>query len=539
MKLSNKLAASFAFAALLTVAVGGYGVANLFRVNGMLEEIYTTNLLTIVNLSRTNKLTFDISSFMQAMEKSDQHVERKRIADALRFKLDELKHAYAGYKSTTMLSDLEKTLQAQADQLVAVYIRKVELRRDYLLRDDDNGGDPDAIRKDADGLHVQLNALIDENVRQATVNRQRAAALEQQNLEQSVGVIALALLTAIILGMYTRRAFVRQIGGDPREVMKVLLKIANGNLAVVFDAEKISKGSVLHSAQRMQGRLTEVLGDVNAATVTLASAAGQLTLAAEQLSKNSSQQAADSEEATNAIGQIAGTVGINTANANRTNEIAGESARTAAAGRDAVRETLDAMREIAVRISVIDDIAYQTNLLALNAAIEAARAGENGKGFAVVANEVRKLAERSQVAAQEILEVSQRSVGLAEKAGGLLENMLPSIQQTANLVDGISLSARDQNSNLAQIHNAIGQIAQAIQMNAVASEELSATSEEMSDQANQLRDMMRYFSLDEINEDVVQDVSEQTLIEGKYFSRGTGGGGVAGGSVRESVLSDV
>ena len=539
MKLSNKLTASFAFAALLTVAVGGDSVVNLFRVNGMLEEIYTSNLLTIVNLSQTNRITFDIASAMQAMEKTDQHVERKRIADALRFKLDQLKQAYASYKSTTILSELEKTQQAQADRLISAYVGKVELRRDYLLRDDDNGGEPEAVKKEADSLHLQLEALIDENVRQATVNRQRAAALEKQNLEQSIVVVVLALLTAIILGVYTRRTFVRQIGGDPKEVMRVLLKIANGNLAIKFDVEKMRKGSVLHSAQRMLDRLTEVLGDVNAATVTLASAAGQLTSAAEQLSKNSSQQAADSEEATNAIGQIAGTVGINTANATRTNEIAGESARTAAEGRDAVRETLDAMREIAARISVIDDIAYQTNLLALNAAIEAARAGENGKGFAVVANEVRKLAERSQVAAQEILEVSQRSVGLAEKAGGLLENMLPSIQKTADLVDGISLSARDQNSNLAQIHNAIGQIAQAIQLNAVASEELSATSEEMNDQANQLRDMMRYFSLEKVNDEVAQDVSGQVLIEEKYFLRGASGGGVTDGDVQKSVLSDV
>ncbi|WP_050477369.1 methyl-accepting chemotaxis protein [Herbaspirillum rhizosphaerae] len=536
MKLSNKLAASFVFAALLTTAVGTDGIVNLFRVSGMLQEIYSSNLLTIVNLSQTNKITFDIANSMQSMEKTDQHVERKRIADALRFKIDDLTRAYGSYKATTVLSDLEKVQQAQADQLVAAYIKKIESRRDYLLRDEDSRGDPEAIKKDLDNLHVQLEALIDENVRQAFVNKQRAVALEKQNLEQSIVVIVLALLTAIILGMYTRRMFVRQIGGDPREVMRILHKIANGDLDVKLDVGDVRKGSVLHSAQRMLNRLTEVLGDVKAASVTLASAAGQLTAAAEQLSKNSSQQAADSEEASSAIGQIANTVGINTANANRTNEIAGESARTASEGREAVRETLDAMREIAAKISVIDDIAYQTNLLALNAAIEAARAGENGKGFAVVANEVRKLAERSQVAAQEIVEVSERSVDLAEKAGKLLENMLPSIQQTADLVDGISLSARDQNSNLMQIHGAIGQITQAIQLNAVASEELSATSEEMSDQANQLRDMMRYFSLQEAGNETVQDVPMQALAEGKYLPRVAG---AAGTHMKKSVLSDV
>lgn len=536
MKLSNKLAVSFIFAALLTAVVGADGIFNLFRVNGMLKEVYTSNLLTIVNLSQTNKLTFEIASSLQAMEKSDQHVERKRLADTLRFKLDELKGAYANYKSTTALSEQERSLQARTDQVIAVYITQIGLRRDYLLRDDDSKGDPEAIRKELDSLHVHLEALIDENVRQANINRQRAGALEKQNLERSLAVIALALLTALFLGWYTRRAFLQQIGGDPKEVMRVLRKIANGDLAIQFNSERVRKGSVLDSARKMLDRLTEILGDVKTATVTLASAAGQLTAAAEQLSNNSSQQAADSEEASSAIGQIANTVGVNTANANLTNEIAGESARTAAEGREAVRETLVAMREIAARISVIDDIAYQTNLLALNAAIEAARAGENGKGFAVVASEVRKLAERSQVAAQEIVDVSERSVHLAEKAGKLLESMLPSIQQTADLVDGISLSARDQNANLVQIHSAIGQITQAIQLNAVASEELSATSEEMSDQANQLRDMMRYFSLVEAADELIQEVPVQTLIEEKYFPRMVEG---AGGHVKKSVLSDV
>lgn len=542
MKLSNKLAASFIFAALLTVAVGAEGIVNLFRVNGMLKEIYTVNLLTIVNLGQTNKIVFDIAAAMQTMEKSEELVERKRLADALRFKLDDLKYAYGSYKSTTVLSDIEKTLQKTSDQLLDAYISHVEQRRDYLLRDVERKGNPDALKNEAENLHIQLDTLIDENVRQASTNKQRATVLEKQNMQESIAVIVVALLTALLLGLYTRRAFVQQIGGDPQDVMRVLRKIANGDLAIKFNTETERKGSVLHSARRMLDRLTDVLGDVNAATITLASASGQLTAAAEQLSKNSSQQAADTEEASSAIGQIANTVGINTATANRTNHIAGESARAAAQGREAVRETLTAMREIAAKISVIDDIAYQTNLLALNAAIEAARAGENGKGFAVVANEVRKLAERSQVAAQEIVEVSERSVDLAEKAGHFLEEMLPEIQQTAELVGEISLSARDQNASLLQIHSAIGQITRAIQLNAVASEELSATSEEMSDQAHQLREMMQYFSLEESTDDVVQNVPVSSLLTGKYLpqvSEVNEVDGKPGGNVKKSVLSDV
>jgi len=535
MTLSSKLAVCFAFGALLTAAVGADGVVNLFRVNAMLQEVYTANLLTIVNLNNTNKIAAEIATALQNMEKSEERVERQRIADVLKYRLKDLDQAYRNYKSSTVLNDMERTLQQQADALFDGYLKRVEQRREQLLRDGDAKGNPDSLRIESDSLRSQLAALVEENVRQATVNKSRAAMLERETLEEVVAVTALALAIAMALALYTRRIFARQIGGDPREVMRILRKIADGDLTVQFAVGKHGQGSVLHSAQRMLDQLSLVLRDVNAAAATLALASGQLTAAAEQLSKNSSQQAADSEETSSAIGQISVTVSQNTANANHTNAIASESARAATEGREAVRETLQAMHQIVAKIGVIDDIAYQTNLLALNAAIEAARAGENGKGFAVVANEVRKLAERSQIAAQEIVSVSDHSVSLAEKAGMLLEGMLPSIQQTADLVDAISLSARDQNAGLVLIHSAIGQITQAIQLNAVASEELSATSEEMNEQAHQLRELIGYFSLSAPDEERASVLPEPQVREGKYL----GTAAAAADGKMETVLSDV
>jgi methyl-accepting chemotaxis protein len=159
-----------------------------------------------------------------------------------------------------------------------------------------------------------------------------------------------------------------------------------------------------------------------------------------------------------------------------------------------VQETVTAMKQIAHKISIIDDIAYQTNLLALNAAIEAGRAGEHGKGFAVVAAEVRKLAERSQVAAEEISQLASGSVGLAEKAGTLLGAIVPSIQKTADLVQEISAASSEQNSGVGQINGAINQISQAVQQNAAAAEELASTSEELNAQALELQAMMAAFN---------------------------------------------
>ena len=235
--------------------------------------------------------------------------------------------------------------------------------------------------------------------------------------------------------------------------------------------------------------------EVRASAQQLTAASDQVSQTSQSLSHSASQQAAAVEETTAALQEIASSVKQNAENANVTDGIATQASREAMDGGQAVSMTVDAMKQIATKISIIDDIAYQTNLLALNAAIEAARAGEHGKGFAVVAAEVRKLAERSQVAAQEIGNLAGSSVDLAEKAGKVLSSMVPSIQKTSSLVQEIAAASAEQSDGVNQISASMHHLSGTTQQTASASEELSATAEELSAQATQLRESMHYFRL--------------------------------------------
>jgi methyl-accepting chemotaxis protein len=237
--------------------------------------------------------------------------------------------------------------------------------------------------------------------------------------------------------------------------------------------------------------------EVRSAADQLGAASNQVSQTSQSLSHSASQQAASVEETTASLQEMSASVKGNAESATVTDGIATKAAKEAQEGGTAVAQTAAAMKSIATKISIIDDIAYQTNLLALNAAIEAARAGEHGKGFAVVAAEVRKLAERSQVAAQEIGNLATSSVQLAEKAGALLTQMVPSIHRTSELVQEIAAASGEQSDGVGQITGAMNHLSSATQQTASASEELSATAEELSAQAAQLQELMGFFRLAE------------------------------------------
>ncbi|MDJ1493145.1 methyl-accepting chemotaxis protein [Cytophagaceae bacterium DM2B3-1] len=275
--------------------------------------------------------------------------------------------------------------------------------------------------------------------------------------------------------------------------------VANGDLTITIDnTSQDEVGELLNHLKSMITKLKEVISSVTNAADNIAAASQQMSASSQQMSEGASEQAASSEEVSSSMEQMAANIQQNTDNAQQTEKIALKASEDIRDGSQTVNQTVQSMKQIADKISIIGEIARQTNLLALNAAVEAARAGEYGKGFAVVAAEVRKLAERSQLAATEIDALSKSSVEIADQSGRVLERIVPDIQKTSRLVQEISASSLEQNAGAEQVNTAIQQLSQIIQSNAANAEEIASSAEELFAQADQLRDTVAFFRIEHI-----------------------------------------
>ena len=280
--------------------------------------------------------------------------------------------------------------------------------------------------------------------------------------------------------------------GAMHEITAAAEEISNGNLTVDI-RERSPQDKLMQALASMVAGLTRTVSDIRAIAGEVSAASQSISTASIQVSKGASAQAAAAEEASSSMEEMVSNIKQNADNAQQTDKIANKSAKDAQESGKSVLEAVAAMKEIANKISIIEEIARQTNLLALNAAIEAARAGEHGKGFAVVAAEVRKLAERSQKAAGEINQLSATTLKVSEKSGEMLDKLVPDIQRTAELVQEISAASKEQDTGAEQINKALQQLEQVIQQNASASEEMASTTEELTGQSDQLVSALSFF----------------------------------------------
>ncbi len=323
----------------------------------------------------------------------------------------------------------------------------------------------------------------------------RIEAVRSRSLTE-MGIVLLAVLfLSILAAVLFSNSFIRRV----RSAATVVTLLSEGDLtmdrALLDTRGRDEVDGLLRSVSSTVEKLSSVVTDVVHISADVAAGSGELSSSAQMLSQGSSEQAATGEEVSSSMEEMSSTVRQTSENAMATEKIALKAAELASQGGQAVNDTVGAMRMITERIRIIEEIARQTNLLALNAAIEAARAGESGKGFAVVASEVRKLAERSQAAAVEITAIATDSVDTAEKAGSLIQEIVPDIRRTAELVQEISASGREQTVGVDQINKALFQFDQVVQQNASASEELASMAEELSARSAQMRGAMGFFKV--------------------------------------------
>ncbi|HOF58884.1 MAG TPA: methyl-accepting chemotaxis protein [Syntrophorhabdaceae bacterium] len=496
MKIGLRLGAGFGVVIAMLVTLAIIGLYNFSTIKSKFELVVNVNnnKISLANEARgaIDNITFLISEISVSHDSATRNNAMKKI--------NETRVAYK--KAMDELEKIEKYEEGKA------HIKKFKEALAEGAVNNNKVLELGMAGKNAESIALYEKFAIPTRDKVAAISQDLIKYQENRNrfhLEEahksmtlSRNIFMVIGILALVIGVVLAALLTKSITKPISEALVVSNRLADGDLTMDINVKSNDEtGQLLSSMKAMLNKLKEVVADVMTSADNVASASKQMSSSSQQMSQGATEQAASAEEVSSSMEEMVSNIRQNADNAQQTEKIALKAAQDARDGGKAVTETVSAMKEIATKISIIEEIARQTNLLALNAAIEAARAGEHGKGFAVVATEVRKLAERSQVAAGEISKLSTSSVEVAEKAGEMLGKIVPDIQKTAELVSEINAASNEQNTGSEQINKAIQQLDHVIQHNASATEEMASTSEELSSQALQLQDTIAFFKVEE------------------------------------------
>ncbi len=493
MSVGKRLFLGFGLVLALTAGIGLVGWNYTRSMASEFDSLYTENLQSAVHLSNAERglweLRFGIANY-EGWNTTDRAKIRAEESKWVRQVDDNMKAYSQGTRSEAEKDALKdwddwytKYLAARPHWFELVDAGKLDEAATYRAATT-NTFAPNAVKALAKLISTQ-NELGDQ--KRAQVNAEANTSLQ---------MIRFLLLLAIAAGLTMAFIATRSVTGPVTALASHLSELAagGGDLTKRMEVKSTDEiGQMGTSLNTFLVKLERIIVDVKSGASAIAVAAQQVASSSSSLSQGTSEQAASAEETTSSLEEMSASIQQNSENSRQMEQVAAKGAREAEESGKAVNHTVDAMKSITEKIDIVDEIAYQTNLLALNAAIEAARAGEHGKGFAVVATEVRKLAERSQSAAKEISSLATDSVKVAENSGKLLNELVPSIQKTAELVQEVAAASREQSAGVAQINKAMAQVDQVTQRNASSAEELSSTAEELASQSEALLQLMNYF----------------------------------------------
>ncbi len=494
LRIGTRLSLAFAAMLLITLGVAFSGYRGMERITAVTREMLDgdAELSRLADDARASSLElrrFEKDFLLNIGSPDKQANYARQWGDELRkFRsgLDEL---------AKIASDAERAQLATTRRELDTYqagFQKVEeaMRAGSISTPQEGNAAVAPVKEAVRALEIAMDDMAERHHKAMQGQKDVIAAAA---VSARTAMISIFLL-AIGVGVAVSIAITRSITGPVRRAVEAAERIASGDLRGSAEARSTDEiGQLLAAMKAMADRLAQIIGEVRSGANALAGASAQVSATAQTLSQGTAEQAASVEETTSSLEEMSASITQNAESSRQTEEMAKEGARNAEESGQAVSETVTAMKSIAERISIIEEIAYQTNLLALNAAIEAARAGEHGKGFAVVATEVRKLAERAQKAAKEIGALAGTSVDVAERSGQLIVELVPAIRKTADLVQEVAAASAEQSAGVGQVSKAMATVDQVTQRNASAAEELSSTAEEMASQAEALQQLMGFF----------------------------------------------